>query len=122
MHPPSLKYEYRVFADRNDSTHSGKLPLTKYSVDGSSGEGCWALLACLAQADGSDKESQEGAGQGYDDEEEDEEEGRANGAEAVERLKGKSRAKRKRVVLGEGSTLTSRSSGRACIPNVHLTD
>ena len=39
-----------------------KLPLSKYSVDGSSGEGSWALLKCLAQAGGSDKESQEGAG------------------------------------------------------------
>ena len=65
------------------------LPLSKYSVDGSSGKESWALLECLAQADGSDKENQEGAGEGYDetDAEENEEEHGVNDAEAVERPK-----------------------------------
>ena len=59
-----------------------KLPLSKYSVDGSSGEGSWTLLECLAQAGGSDKESQAGAGDGYEeaDEKEDEEEDGVNDA------------------------------------------
>ena len=69
-------YDYRVFVDCVGSTHSVRRPLSMYSVDGSSGERCWALLECLAQASGSDRESKEGEGKGYDeeDEEEDEEE------------------------------------------------
>ena len=101
-----------------------KLPLSKYSVDGSSDEGSWALLGCLAHAGGSDKESQEGAGEGYydeDDGEEDEDDG-VNDAEAVKRPKGKSRSKRKRVASGEGVASTARSSSRACMPNVRLAD
>ena len=56
--------------------------MSKYSVDGSSGEGSWTLLECLAQAGGSDKESQAGAGDGYEeaDEKEDEEEDGVNDA------------------------------------------
>ena len=90
-----------------------KLLLSKNSVDGSSGEGSWALLECLAQPGASDKESQEGAGEGCDeeDEEEDEEEDGVNDAEAVERPKGKSRAKRKRVALGERVASIARRQG-----------
>ena len=71
-------------------------------MDGSSGEESWALLKCLAQASGSDKESQKGAGEGYDeeDEEEDEKDYGVHDAEAVGRPKGKSRAKPKRIALG----------------------
>ena len=79
-------------------------------MDGSSGGGrSWALQECLSQARGSDKESQEGAGGGNDEEdkEEDDKGDGANDAEAVERPKGKSRAKRKRVALGEGVASTA---------------
>ena len=71
------------------------------------------MLECLAQAGGSDNKSQEGAGEGYDkaDEEEDEEEDGVNDAEAVERPKGKSRAKRKRVALGERVASIARRQG-----------
>ena len=68
------RYDCSVVFDRDGSTHSVKLSLSKYSVDGSSGQGSWTLLECLAQAGGSDKESQEGAGEGYDDEDEEEDE------------------------------------------------
>ena len=47
-----------------------KLPLSEYPVDGSSAEGSWALLECLAQAGRSDKESQEEAGEGSDEKDE----------------------------------------------------
>ena len=59
-----------------------KIPLYKHSVDGLSEEGSWALLECVAQAGGSDKESQAGAGDGYEeaDEKEDEEEDGVNDA------------------------------------------
>ena len=78
-------------------------------MDGSSGGGrSWALQECLSQARGSDKESQEGAGGGNEeDKEEDEEWDGVNDAEAVERPKGKPRAKRKRVALGEGVASTA---------------
>ena len=62
-HQPHLRLQ--SFVDRGGSTHRVKLPLSKYSVDGSSGGESWALLKCLAQAGGCDKESQEGAGEGY---------------------------------------------------------
>ena len=63
-------------------------------------------------------------GQGYDEEgeEEDEEHDGVTDAEAVERTKGKSRAKRKHVDLGEWVASTARSRSRACMPNVRLTD
>ncbi|CAN0437204.1 unnamed protein product, partial [Pylaiella littoralis] len=47
-------YDYRVFLERDGSTHSVKLPLAKYSVDGSAGEGSWALLKCPASTAESD--------------------------------------------------------------------
>ena len=100
-----------------------KLPLSKYSVDGSSGERSWALLKCLAQAGGSDKESHEGAGGGYyceDDEEEDEDDG-SHDAEAVEKPKTNHKAKRKRIALGEGVASTARSRSRACMSNTRPT-
>lgn len=109
---PAISTHGTEFSSTTTAAHSVVLPLTKYSVDGSSGEGSWALLECLAQDRGSDKNSQQGAGQGYEgeDEEEDKEEDEVNDAEAVERLKGESGAERKRVVLGEGLTSTSRST------------
>ena len=66
----------RFFVKRDGITHSVKLPLSKDAVDGSSGEGVWALLECLAQDGGSDKENQEGAGRKCheEDESKDEEE------------------------------------------------
>ena len=108
--PPRLQSFRRP---RRQHTHV-KLPLSKYSVDGSSGEGSWALLECLAQ---SDKESQERAGEGYYDEKNKEED-----EEDKKRPKGKSGAKRKRVILGEEVASTAPSSSRGCTPNVRLTD
>ena len=70
-------YDFRVFLDSDDGTRSVKLPSAKYSVDGSSAEGLWALLM---RCDGTfandkeafeeedkeeeDKEKEEGAGGG----------------------------------------------------------
>ena len=51
-----------VFVNGDGRTHSVKLPLSKYAVDGSSGKGFRALLEFLAEDGGSDKEKQEGAG------------------------------------------------------------
>ena len=86
-------------------------------------------MECLAQAGGFDKESQKGAGEGYeedieeeDEEKEGEEEDRMNDPESVERAKGKSRAKRMRVISGEGVASTRRSCRMACMPNVRLSD
>ena len=71
---------------------------------------------------GFDKESQERAGEGYgykgeeeedEEKEEGEEEDGVNGTEPVERARGESRAKRKRVALDEGVASTARSSSRS---------
>ena len=100
-----------------------KLLLSKYSVDGSSREGSWALLECLAEAGGSDKQRQEGAGEDCDeeDEEEDEEEDGVNDAEATERPQGNSGPNPSVSPWASGAS-TARSRGRACTPNVCLTD
>lgn len=88
------------------------------------------MLEDLAYGVGSDQESQEEAGGGYgegdreeyEEKEESEEEDAVGDAELVERAKGKSRGKRKRVVLGGGVASTARLSSRACMPNMSPTD
>lgn len=95
-------YDYRVFLERDGSTHSVKLPLAKYSVDGSAGKGSWALLKCPASTAESDQEEEE---------DEEDEEAPVRGA------KGKGRRKRKR-----NTPHATRSSGRDRVVNVRLAD
>ena len=65
-------YDFRVFLDSYGSTRSVKLPLPKYSVNGASAEGSWALLMRCEGApeteeeasEGEDKKEEEGAGGG----------------------------------------------------------
>ena len=103
-----------------------KLAPAKYSADGSSEEGCWALLKDLARGVGSDQESQEEEGRGYgegdeeadEEEEKSEEEDGVDDAEPVERAKGQSRGKHTRVALGVAVASTAQSSTRACLPTV----
>ena len=57
-------YDYRVLVERDGSTRSVKLPLTKNLVDGSSGEGSWTLLEYFVSTAGFDKE-----GEGEEEEE-----------------------------------------------------
>lgn len=52
-------YDYRVFLDSEGSTRSMKLPLAKYSVDGASAEGSWALLMRSEDALGTSEEEEE---------------------------------------------------------------
>ena len=103
-HPPRLRLQ-RFCRPRRRHT-SREAAVAQVLGGGSSEGGSWALRECLSHARGSKKESQEGAGGGSEDEEEDEGDG-VNDAEAVERPKGKSRAKRKRVALGEGVASTA---------------
>ena len=101
-------HDYRVFVYRDRSTHSVTLPLSKYSVDETSGNGSWAQLECLAQAGRSDKESQEGGGEDFYDEEDEEEaekNGRVNDAKAVERPKRKIQGQMQACRLGRGGSV-----------------
>ena len=101
-----LVYDYRVFVDGEGSIYSLKLPFSKYSVDGSSGEGSWALLECLAQTGGPDKESQEGTGKVMINKEED----GVNHAEAVGRPKGKIQGQAQACRLGRGGVVVDRTT------------
>ncbi|CAN0269093.1 unnamed protein product, partial [Pylaiella littoralis] len=104
-------YDYRVFLERDGSTHSVKLPLAKYSVDGSAGEGSWALLKCPASTAESDQEEEEEDEEEEENEEEEDEEAPVRGG------KGKGRRKRKR-----NTPHATRSSGRDRVVNVRLAD
>lgn len=127
VHPPALRP--RVFG-RPRRQHTQREAAVVQVLDGRLvAGGSWALLEGLAGTGGSDRwvcQRETGKGRGEvmikEDEEEDEEDDRINDAEAVERSKGKVRAKRKRVTLGEGVASTARSSSRACMPSVRLTD
>ena len=84
-----------------------------------------ALLKRLVQAGAPDKVGQEVAGRGYfdeEDEEKDEEDDRGHDAEDIDRPRGIPRAKYKRIALGEGVASTARSSCRARMQKVRLTD
>ena len=77
-----------------------KLPLPKYSVDGSSEQASWALRECLAHAYGSDIESQEGAGEGYEEEDEKQYELKGRGRRGWSQRHGTVRV-RERKILGQ---------------------
>ena len=75
-------YDFRVFLETDGSTRSMKLPLAKYSVDGATAEGSWALLSRCADKDSSEDSESESESE-FEDGEEDEEEEEESGGGGV---------------------------------------